>query len=182
MSAVKAAPIPEVALLHKYSIESASDGANAYADCYSVEISRSVSLAEFVFAFYTTPVFKLERLILRFLAKSPSTDNQAQQLADGSIHVFAAWNEEQRADNQLLMCDFRGRTRSWFMVTPQTLASGQSISLLRFGSAIVPEQNRQTGKLEIGGAYKIVLGFHKLYSRILLGAAKRHLDTLAAGN
>ncbi len=182
MSAVKAAPIPEVALLHKYSIESPSDGTNAYTDCYSVEISRSVTLAEFVFAFYTTPVFKLERLILRFLAKSPSTDNQARQLADGSIHAFAAWNEEQRASNQLLMCDFRGRTRSWFMVTPRTLASGQSTALRRFGSEIDSEQNRQTGKLEIGGAYRMVLGFHKLYSRILLCAAKRRLDRLATGN
>jgi len=38
-----------------------------------------------------TPVFKLERIILKYLAARRS------------------------ADEQLLMRDFRGRTRSWFM-------------------------------------------------------------------
>ena len=158
---------------------SPSEGVEAYTDCYSVDINGSVVLSDFVFAFYTTPVFKLERVVLKYLAAKPSTDYQARQLADGCIDTFAAWNVEQRTEKQLLMCDFRGRTRSWFMVTP-IITSSHPKTLLQFGSAVVPRKNRKTGKLEFGGGFNVLLGFHKLYSKVLLHSAKLHLEKLPA--
>ena len=69
-------------------------------------------------AFYTTWLFRLERWILRLAVARPSTDEEAHQLARGEREAFAAWSVEARAPDQLLMCDFTGRTRSWLMVVP----------------------------------------------------------------
>lgn len=152
MFSIKACSLPDNALLNKYRSTSSSETIPAYTDCYCAEITRPVTLAEFVFAFYTTPGFKLERIILRYLAAKPSTDAQVKQLAEASIKSFAAWDVEQRTETQLLMRDFQGRTRSWFMVTPITtsVASDSAKTLLQFGSAVVPRKNRNTGKYELG--------------------------------
>lgn len=177
MFSVEACPIPEGALLNVYRKRSPAERVEPHTDCYSVYIDKSVLLSDFVFEFYTTPVFKLERVVLKYLAAKPSTDQQARQLADGCIDSFAAWTVEQRTENQLLMCDFRGRTRSWFMVTPIT-TSGHPKTLLQFGSAVVPGKNRQPGKLELGRGFDVLLGFHKLYSKVLLYSAKLGLEKL----
>ncbi len=66
--------------------------------------------------FYTTLLFKLERFILKWTVSKSSTDAQARQLSDGEIEQFAAWHVEGRNENEILMCDFGGRTRSWLMV------------------------------------------------------------------
>src|SRR6266850_4115181 len=62
-----------------------------YGDCFSALIDRPVPLADFVVAFYTTPLFRIERLILRLLAASPSTDEEIRQLLAGTRNTFAAW-------------------------------------------------------------------------------------------
>ena len=169
--------MPESALLNRYGNSSACEDVQPFTDCYSVSIDREVALAEFVFAFYTTPVFKLERVILKHLAAKSSTDDEARQVSDGSIDAFAAWTVEARTEDQLMMRDYRGRTRSWFMVSP-TVATGERQTLLYFGSAVVPALNRKTGKLEIGSGFRLLLGFHKLYSKILLYSAKLRLAKL----
>lgn len=64
------------------------------------------------------------------------------------------------------MCDFQNRTRSWFQVEP---APGGG-TRLRFGSAIVPER-RADGRKQVGGQFRALLGFHRLYSIALLRAA-----------
>jgi hypothetical protein len=81
---------------------------------------------------------------------------------------------EERGANQLLMCDFSGRTRSWFMVTPA--GSGSStITRLYFGSAVVAVVDKQSGQATLGLTFNALLGFHKLYSRALLAAARSRL-------
>ena len=55
-------------------------------DCYATEVVGSVSHADFVEAFYTTAVFKLERLILRVISRR-STDVEAGQLARGDLEL-----------------------------------------------------------------------------------------------
>src|SRR5688500_7969101 len=107
---VQKCAVPVNTMLDKYS----SDG--TYLDCYYTQIPGRVSFPEFIFAFYTTPLFKLERFILKLTVAKPSTDIQARQLADGSRNEFAAWKVENRKENEILMCDFRGHTRSWLMV------------------------------------------------------------------
>jgi hypothetical protein len=81
---------------------------------------------------------------------------------------------EDRAANQLLMCDLAGRTRSWLMVAPLQ-AGGASSTRLYFGSAVVPVRDMASGQPRMGLLFKALLGFHKLYSRILLQAARSRL-------
>ena len=140
-------------------------------DCYWTEISDQVSFSEFVSAFYTTPLFRLERFILKLSVAKPSTNTKARQLAEGSCDTFAAWYVEARSENELLMCDFVGRTRSWLMIVPANITNN-SRTRLYFGSAVVPKRDPKTGELSLGFAYQALLGVHKIYSVLLLYAAK----------
>jgi hypothetical protein len=167
MSSIQACPLPEQALLQKYA------RGGGYADCFTTEIARVVSHAEYVEAFYSGSLFKLERLLLAWFLSKPSTDAQVKDLASGALATFAAWRVEERSTDQLLMCDFRGSTRSWLMV----VATGQGRTRLYFGSAVVPAVDKKTGERSMGFAFKALLGFHKLYSRALLGAARSRLNS-----
>ena len=153
--------LPEDALLQEYVRN------GSYTDCFTASIPKQTSLAVYVASFYTTWLFKLERLILRWAVSRPSTDEQAVLLADGDIDKFAAWAVESRSENQLLMCDFQGRTRSWFMVADRRLY---------FGSAVVPVRDPDTGEKSLGSTLSVLLGFHRLYSRALLYCAVRRLQ------
>jgi hypothetical protein len=169
MASVSPSELPATALLRYYQ----SHG--AYADCYVTDIQGPVSQTQFVEAFYTTPLFKLERLLLRWLAAKPSTDTDAKNLAAGTLDAFAAWRVERRDTNQLLLSDFTGRTKSWLMVATVEPASGTAKTCLYFGSAIVPKVDRKTGRRSLGLLFHALLGFHKLYSRALLQAARSRL-------
>lgn len=89
---------------------------SCFSDCYTVEINAPVTLSDFVYAFYTSRLFKVERAILRLIGAQPSKDESARRLADGSLERFSVWSVESRNDTQLLMCPQDMRTRSWFMV------------------------------------------------------------------
>ncbi|MBC8026654.1 MAG: hypothetical protein H7Y89_11710, partial [Steroidobacteraceae bacterium] len=82
---------------------------------------------------------------------------------------FAAWTVERRAEDQLLLCDFQGKTRSWLMVE---LKGGTS--RLYFGSAVVKPRG-SNGEKRMTGGFQVLLGFHKRYSHALLSAARRAL-------
>lgn len=168
MTAIVACGLPAGALLRRVA------DAGAYTDCHAVEIPQAVSHAEYVEAFYTTWVFKLERLILRLLVSRPSTDAEARQLALGQRDDFAAWSVEARAPDQLLLADFVGRTKSWLMVA-RNEGSGPGSTRLYFGSAVVPVRDRKSGRSSLGAVHSALLGFHKLYSRVLLRAARARL-------
>ena len=161
--------LPAEALLNRYS------GSGAYADCYVKEIARTVSHAEYIEAFYTTAVFKLERLILRWFVARPSTDDEARELAEGKRDSFAAWTVEARAVDQLLLGDFSGRTKSWLMVAAAP-GAGSPGTRLYFGSAVVPRRSTNPKKPGLGFVFTALLGFHKLYSRILLRSAAARLS------
>ena len=169
MISIKRCPVPANTLLEKYS------ALGGYVDCYWTEISEQVAFPEFIFAFYTTPVFHLERFILKLFVEKPSTDAQARQLAEGSCNTFAAWNVEGRTKNELLMCDFRGRTCSWLM-TVHSNPANRPRTQLYFGSAIVPKRNPKTGELSLGIGYQALLGFHQIYSVLLLHSAKLRIQ------
>jgi hypothetical protein len=169
MSSIQRCELPQGALLSKYQHR------GAYADCYVTEAARRVSHAEYVEAFYTTALFKVERLLLSWLVSKPSTDVQASQLAAGTLNSFAAWSVESRSANQLLMSDFQGRTRSWLMVNSAENDTFDDTRLY-FGSAIVPVVSARSGMRTLGLGFRLLLGFHKLYSRALLFAAKSRLE------
>lgn len=169
MTSVQPCELPEGALLRKYR----DDG--AYADCYVADVAGSCSQAAFVEAFYTTALFKVERLVLAWLLARPSTDIQAKQLAEGRVDSFAAWRVEGRAADQLLLADFTGRTKSWLMVAPVPGAVPEASTRLYFGSAVVPRRHAKSGRRSMGVAFHALLGFHRLYSRLLLQAARSRI-------
>jgi hypothetical protein len=168
MSPIHVAELPDQALLCKYR------SGGAYADCYFTEVAGSVSHSAYVEAFYTTWLFKVERALLKWFAARPSTDTDAQRLANAATDAFAAWRVEGRSRDQLLLADFTGSTRSWLMVAPT--ADGTRTRLY-FGSAVVPAVNKKTGKREHGLLFHALLGFHRLYSRALLSSAGSRLSS-----
>ena len=156
-------PLPEDALLLRF-VDSGD-----YTDCFMIPIDTNVSFPAYVEAFYTTAVFKAERFILRWLVSRPSTDQEARALANAEATAFAAWRVLERTDDQLLLMDFRGNTCSWLK-----LATGPNGNKLYFGSAIVRNRKTASGR-RMGWTYRALLGFHRLYSRILLRAARQRL-------
>ena len=168
MTTIQACDLPARSLLAKYVKQ------GAYTDCYFTDVARHVSHPEYVEAFYTSGLFKLERALLALAVSKPSTDLRAQELAAGKLDSFAAWNVEARESDQLLLCDFQGRTRSWLMAVP--VQTGMTAGTrFYFGSAVVPVLSTRSGKPSMGVAFHALMGFHKLYSRALLRAAVSRL-------
>jgi len=165
---VRACPIPENAFLRRYL------DTGAFADCYRISFDGHVHQSDYIAAFYTTRLFRLERLILHWAARRPSTDEEAVELGLGKRTHFAAWRVEAQDDDQLLLCDDTGRTRSWLMAVVQP-GSGPMQTVLHFGSAVVPRKDSAGGAASPGFPFSALLGFHKLYSRLLLRAAHARL-------
>jgi hypothetical protein len=172
MSSIGQQTVPDDALLKTYRGGKYPERWGHYADCFSVHVDGSVMLSQFVFAFYTSPIFRIERVIL-FLVGASSTDEQARAVADGRGDSFAVWTVGERTADQLLMCDRYGKTRSWFRVVSQ--ASGATV--LQFGSAVAARP-ANTMSMKMSRGFGVLLGFHRLYSRVLLAAAKRRVHTM----
>jgi Protein of unknown function (DUF2867) len=154
-------PIPDASFLGAYAKR------GAYTDCYAISVPGRVALPQLIEAFYTTPLFKLERWVLSALLKLPSTDYQAKQVAFAESDRFAAWKVEQRAEREILLD--AGQTRLWLSVVVE--ASPKPATTLLFGSAVVPL--RPNGKF--GLVFHALLGFHQLYSKLLLSATARRI-------
>ncbi len=149
------APLPDDALLQRYAVRD-----DCYTDCYVADVAAP-DLAACIRAFYTTPLFRAERLILGF-AGHASTDADVEALANGNADTYAAWRVEDRTDDQILLCDVAGRTRSWLFHQP---------GRFYFGSAVTPP----APDAPLGWLFTALLPFHKVYSRGLLGSAARRL-------
>lgn len=169
MFSVTSCSLPGHALLARYQ------QAGAYTDCFTTEIAETISHEQFVQAFYTTPIFKLERWLLAWGLSKPSSDIDAGLLAQAKTETFSAWQVECRSDDQLLMCDYQGKTRSWLMIEPHDDGQ-QTKTKLYFGSAVVSDKNRAHSQQ--GAKLNPLLWFHVFYSIILLSSAKRRLQDL----
>lgn len=166
MADILSCALPEGALLRRYTDR------GAYTDCFVTDVAASVSLAAFVEAFYTSAAFKCERFVLRWVVAKPSSDDDARRLARGESERFAAWTVEARAADQLLVCDYLSRTRSWLMV--ESIAGG---TRLYFGSAVVPV-GIGSGRARLGFPFNALLPFHKFYAQFLLSAARGRVGKL----
>jgi hypothetical protein len=166
MPTIAQCPVAEDSLLRTYRGGKHPERWGHYGDCFSVSVDPAVTLGEFVLAFYTSPVFQVERWILQIVAGAASTDGEARALADGRGESFAVWTVGARTVDQLLMCDRYGKTRSWFRVAP--LAAGGTV--LQFGSAVAGRP-QSDGAWGMSRSFGVLLGFHRLYSRVLLAAA-----------
>lgn len=165
LSPVAPGNLPERALLARYC------GGGAYTDCYAATLLGQIDLARYIEVFYTTPLFKLERWLIGVFGY-PSTDDQAWRLATDETAAFSVWTVEARQSDQILLRDLKGQTRSWLM-----LETCVSSTTLYFGSAIVPADGRHA----IGIGFRLLLGFHRLYSRALLAGAARRLERARDG-
>jgi len=160
------------------SLLSGYNGDAGYADCYQVEVSGLITQAIFIEAFYTSPLFKIERGILTHLARKPASDADVRRLAIGQAVRFSAWHVEAQTSAELLLSDFTGRTRSWLMAIPSTENKPQLTTLLYFGSAVVARSIEVAHKPKMGWGFHALLGFHRLYSRLLLAAASRRVQSM----
>lgn len=162
---VQPCAVPINSLLQKYQ------SGLGFADCYQVAVSGRVTQAEFIAAFYTTKLFKLERTLLKHLAAKPASDADATMLANGKVLEFSAWKVEAQTGSELLLADFSGRTRSWLMT--EHIESTDAATRLYFGSAVLPRGRADTGKPVLGWVFHALLGFHRIYSKLLLHAASK---------
>jgi hypothetical protein len=119
-------------------------------------------------------VFRIERLALCVLAGAPSSDGDARALANGSASSFAVWYVGERTATQLLMCDRYERTRSWLRVVPVDRVG----TILQFGSAVAAARDGSAAAGAHGAGFRLLSGFHVLYSQILLSAAKNGLRNI----
>lgn len=163
MSTIKPCDLPPGSLLGRYA-------GKAYTDGYEVDLPGHVPIARFVEAFYTSRLFKLERLLLGVLVGRRATDEDARQLAAGFVDRFSAWSVEAREADQILLCDFTGRTRSWLMVRPLS-GPGAPATCLHFGSAVIPRSVSTGGEPKFDWVFRALLGFHDRYSRALIRSA-----------
>lgn len=126
----------------------------SFTDCYAKSVSVPVTLAEFIEAFYTTRLFKLERWLLAKVLSIPSSDEQALQLAQSKSKTLSAWQVELRSSQEVILAAWQ--TRSWLCVRQE--AGANPCTTLLFGSAVVPV--RLDGKF--GLAFHLFGGFHRL--------------------
>ena len=168
MSKIIEAEIPSHALSAKYLEE------GAFVDCYYIEIPEEITLDKYIEAFYTTPLFKVERTILSIATFKSATDRDAAELSLGKSSSYSIWTVESRKSNQVLLCDFTRKTRSWLMV--KTSKNEDSvISRLFFGSVVVPSKVSESGHASFGLLFHLFSRFHLSYSKALLNAAYKKL-------
>ena len=164
MFSVTQRPVPEQSLLKPYD-----DMEGCSADCFETLISGAFGFADYVEAFFTTPLFRAERWILGWAISKPSRDAEIRALAQGNGNGFAAWEVEDRGPHQLLLTVTNGSVRTWLMMIPAQ--APDTTTKLLFGSAVLPKP--ETG--EKGFIYKALGGFHIIYSKLLLWSAKRRM-------
>ncbi|MEL6957537.1 MAG: hypothetical protein AAGL89_01130 [Pseudomonadota bacterium] len=160
MTDIREAALPQHALLQRYAQQD-----RCYTDAFTCALTQNVDLWDYIEAFYTTPLFRAEKAILRVGLIGKSTQWDASRLRDG-ISTFAAWIVEDVSERELLMCDVGGATRSWFAVAQEPAGTR-----LFFGSAIVPGNEADRPPL----LARLLIGPHRMYSRALLRAAARRL-------
>ncbi len=156
----RACPVPGDALLHAYTGQEAT-----YTDCFEVMSPFAVALPEFIAAFYSTWLFRLERLVLGVVLRRRIRDAEVEALAEGADR-FAVWRVEAREARQILLCQKGGATRSWLAVA----AKDGGATRLLFGSAVVAQDGRPLSRTVVW-----LTSLHRLYSRSLLRMAERKL-------
>jgi hypothetical protein len=139
-------------------------GAN-YTDCFEVMSPDAVTLPDFIEAFYSTWLFRLERMVLSVTLRRRIVDTDVEALALGADR-FAAWTVEGREDAQILLCDTSGHTRSYLAVS----AKDGGVTRLIFGSAVMAQNGKPLGR-----GVTALTPLHRFYSKALLRLAERKL-------
>lgn len=155
MPSIREISVPKNALLETYA-----ERTGAYVDCYCVDANGNIGLGTFVECFFNTRLMKLERRLIGMNGK-PSTEEDVRTLAHGTGESLAWWRVERREPDQLLLSVSRIATRTFLMVTE--IPGSTTKTRLFFGSALLKPSRLS----------RILLPFHKAYSRLLLRSAAR---------
>ena len=145
----------------------------AFVDCYYMDIAKDVGLDDYIQAFYTTTLFKLERSLLSLATFKRAVDSEAVELSTGKSDTYSIWTVEGRESDQIMLRDFTSSTRSWLMV--QKPRDNEMSTRLYFGSVVVPKNKTKSGQASFGVLFHLLGKFHLLYSQALLSAAYRKL-------
>ncbi len=156
----RAVAVPRDALLAGYV-----DRDGTYTDCFEVMHPMEADLSAFIEAFYSTWLFRLERVVLSVALRKRITHSDVKALAQGADH-FAVWQVEKRDEAQILLCDNAGATRSFLAVAPKD----GGVTRLLFGSAVIA---RTDGTL--APIVRISTPLHRFYAKSLLRLAERKL-------
>jgi len=165
MPKVIASELPSHALSASYKEQ------GAFVDCYYIDIAKDVGLDNYIQAFYTTALFKVERSLLSLATFKRTKDDEAVKLSLGESDSYSIWTVEGRQSNQIMLRDFTGNTRSWLMVEK---ASGggcdsnrdsEMSTRLYFGSVVVPKDVTENGAGSFGVLFHLLGKFHQVYSR-----------------
>jgi hypothetical protein len=146
----------------------------SFVDCYYIDIPQEVTLDNYIKAFYTTSLFKIERTILSIATFKQAIDMHAVELSRGTSENYSVWTVESRVSNQIMLRDFTGKTRSWLMVQ-KSKVNEETFTRLYFGSVVMPKAVSKNGQAKFGLLFHVFGKFHQLYSRALLNAAYNQL-------
>ena len=148
-----------------------------HTDCFKVLVSQNTELSTFIEAFFSTLPFRLERLLLRIAGVQNTSHADLIALASGQASRFAAWEVEHRDTHQVLLSAGQGVIRTWLMAAP----AGHGATRLHFGSGVLPTRTDAQGTPRLGRITSALMGFHTLYSRILLWSAARRITQQKTG-
>lgn len=159
MFSVHASPLPDSAALKQFA---AVPG--VHIDCYRADVSKDISLSDYAIAFFDSPVFRLERRLIALVGGKASRRADVEAFALGKSDTLSEWQVVERDADQILLAVGDGPIRTWIM-----RESPQDGTALYFGSAILPMH----GASKIALGFRLLMGFHRLYARVLLFAAQR---------
>jgi hypothetical protein len=168
MSNITEAKIPLGSLTNSYA------NAGAFVDCYYVDIPKEVTLEHYLEAFYTTPLFKVERTLLSVITCKFALDIEAKALSLGHSERYSIWTVEKRISDQIILRDVTKKTRSWLMVQKPSASKSETTRLM-FGSVVIPKEITENGQGKFGILFHGLSRFHRRYSRALLNAAYKRL-------
>lgn len=163
MLSVRKSEIPATALAQSYL-----EATMTRVDCYKISTPDQLSLEDFVGQFYRGRLFRFERIMIKIVTGHASSEAQLKALLAGESKTFSAWTESARTDSQLIMCDYQGRTCSWFMVEPNETGTD-----LYFGTILKPTNYFKRGEWLSKPIFTAFLPIHGLYSRLLLSQAAK---------
>ncbi len=143
-----------------------------HVDCYAIDLAGAVAIDGLIAAFFSARAFQPERWFLKAIGK-PSVPADWRALASGVRDDFAAWSVEERAADQILLCDYLKATRCWLMIEPFSSLS-PTHTRLYFGSVVTRRKAAGDSRSPL---FSALLPLHGAYSKILLNSAAARLRT-----
>ncbi len=146
------------------------DGCSA--DAFRGYLEFPVTLEALITAFFGSPIFTLERLLLKSIGQANTSRSDITGLAAGTQEKFAAWKVEDRNESEVILKVGSSPIRSWLMARPD----GDGKTAIYFGSAVLPQTTNRNSKPQVGSSFRFFMGVHNFYSCLLLKSTIKNLQ------